>query len=45
VKIGVGREQAEFSENIYQAAKANILEKIFRGLRTALSGLVNFGSR
>ncbi len=45
VEVRVGGEQAESAQDVHHAANADIPEKIFRGLRAALPGLVNFRRR
>src|SRR5438132_9213843 len=42
MNVFVGGKQSEASEHVDNPANANIPKEVFRGLRSALSGLVNF---
>src|SRR5579864_3586850 len=45
MKIGVGRIEAEFSEDVDQSADADVPEEIFCSLRATLSGFVDLRGR
>jgi hypothetical protein len=43
VKISIGGEQAELSQDVNYSANSDVPEEVFCGLRATLSGFVNLG--